>query len=166
LTARRKRKEVRCVCPTALALKIASKVWHQVVVDRAARAAEGSLFIHFKETIMKSSIKLSLALVSILAVSSVALAQGRGAPAGAGAQGAAASTAGTQSRLHTPGTGLTTGTTPLQTRIHAPGTGLGTAAPGSAQGRPANGGRGIHTPGTGLTTTAPVVVPVVVPVVN
>ena len=67
-----------------------------------------------------------------------------------------------------PGTGLTTGTTPLQTRIHAPGTGLGTAAPGSALGRPANGGRGIHTPGTGLTTTAPVPVPtpVVVPVVN
>jgi hypothetical protein len=108
---------------------------------------------------MKSSIKLSLALVSILAVSSVAFAQGR-ASAPAGAQGAT-STAGTQSRIHTPGTGLTTGTTPLQTRIHTPGTGLGTATPAAGQGGPANGGRGIHTPGTGLTTTAPVPVPVV-----
>lgn len=114
---------------------------------------------------MKSSTKLSLALVSILAVSSVVFAQGRGAPAGAGAQGAT-STAATQSRVHTPGTGLTTGTTPLQTRIHTPGTSLGTAQPGSAQGGPANGGRGIHTPGTGLTTTAPVPAPVSVPVVN
>ena len=87
---------------------------------------------------MKSSIKLSLALVSILAVSSVAFAQGR-ASAPANAQGAA-SIAGTQTRIHTPGTGLTTDATPLKTRI--------------------------HTPGTGLTTTAPVVVPVVVPVVN
>ena len=87
---------------------------------------------------MKSSIKLSLALVSILAVSSVAFAQGR-ASAPANAQGAA-SIAGTQTRIHTPGTGLITGTAPLKTRI--------------------------HTPGTGLTTTAPVVVPVVVPVVN
>ena len=106
---------------------------------------------------MKSSTLYSIALVSALAVSSVAFAQGRygapaaagtgtsvgagaGAKAGVGAQAAgagvkgasaqgAASTAGTQDRLHTPGTGLTTDTTPLKTRIHTPGTGLITTTP-------------------------------------
>jgi hypothetical protein len=91
---------------------------------------------------MKSSTLYSIVLVSALAVTSVAFAQGRyGAPVGAGtgtsvgagvkgasAQGAA-STAGTQDRLHTPGTGLTTDTTPLKTRIHTPGTGLITTTP-------------------------------------
>ena len=106
---------------------------------------------------MKSSTKLSLVLVSILAVSSVAFAQGRaGAPANA--QGAA-SIASTQTRIHTPGTGLTTDATPLKTRIQTPITGPGVVAPGTGQAGSANGGRGIHTPGTGLTTTAPVPVP-------
>lgn len=109
---------------------------------------------------MKSSTKFSIALVTILAASSVALAQSRaGAPAGAGGARGGASTAGTQSRIHTPGTGLTTGATPLQTRIHVPGTGLGMPPAVSGQGGPSNGGRGIHTPGTGLTTTAPAPVP-------
>lgn len=94
---------------------------------------------------MKSSTLYSIVLVSALAVTSVAFAQGRyGAPAaagtgtsvgagtgagvkGAGAQGAAST--GTQDRIHTPGTGLTTDTTPLKTRIHTPGTGLITTTP-------------------------------------
>jgi hypothetical protein len=115
---------------------------------------------------MKTSTFSSIALVSILAISSAAFAQGRaGAPAGA-AQGAA-STAGTQSRIHTPGTGLSTGTTPLQTRTQTPITGPsatpGTGPVGSANGSKgnngSNGSRGIHTPGTGLTADAPVPVP-------
>ncbi len=85
---------------------------------------------------MKTSTLSSIAMVSILAVSSVAFAQGRGgASAGAGraqapmtAQGSA-STAGTQAKVHTPGTGLLPGATPLQARIHTPGTGLVTPAP-------------------------------------
>lgn len=104
---------------------------------------------------MKSSTLYSIALVSALAVSSVAFAQSRhgapagagsgssvgagsGAQAGAGAQGAgvgaqgAASTNGTQNRIHTPGTGLTTDTTPLKTRIHTPGTGLIAPTPETA----------------------------------
>lgn len=98
---------------------------------------------------MKSSALFSIALISVMAASSASFAQGR-----ASAQGAT-SNAGIQSRIHTPGTGLTTGTTPLQTRIQAPVTGSGVAAPGTGQAISSNGGRGIHTPGTGLTTTAP-----------
>ena len=111
---------------------------------------------------MKTSTLSSIAMVSILAVSSVAFAQGRGgASAGASAQGGAGSAA-TQTRVHTPGTGLLPGATPLQTRIHTPGTGLptATATPGAGQGGAVNGGRGIHTPGTGLVTPAPVPAPV------
>ena len=106
---------------------------------------------------MKFSIISSIALVSILTVSSVAFAQGRSS-ASAGAQ-SSNSTAGTQSRIHTPGTGLTTDVTPLKTRIQTSITGPGVAEPGAGQAGSSNGGRGIHTPGTGLTTTTPVPVP-------
>ena len=114
---------------------------------------------------MKSSTLFSIIIASTLAAGSVAYAQGRASAPGAGraqapmaAQGAA-STSGTQAKVHTPGTGLLPGATPLQTRIHTPGTGLGTATPGAGQAAGSNGGRGIHTPGTGLVTPAPVPVP-------
>jgi hypothetical protein len=72
---------------------------------------------------MKTSTLSLIAMVSILAVSSVAFAQGRsGAVAGA-------ASAGTQTRIHTPGTGLLPGATPLQTRIHTPGSALVTPTP-------------------------------------
>lgn len=107
---------------------------------------------------MKSSSMFSLAVIASLAMSSMAYAQGRG-----GGQGGA-SAPGTQSRIHTPGTGLATATplqtriqspletrtqTPLQTRIHPPGTGLTTPPATPAQGTASTAGRGIHPPGTG-----------------
>ena len=100
---------------------------------------------------MKTSKLFALAVIATLGTSSIAFAKGPGAGQG----GQSATAVGTQTRIHTPGTGLTTGT-PTQTRIHTPGTGLGTGVPGSGQG--AGPGQGIHTPGTGLT--APAVVPV------
>lgn len=101
---------------------------------------------------MKSSRMFSLALITTLAMSAVAYAKGPGS----GQSGANAS--GTQIRVHTPGTGLTT-ETPTQARIHTPGTGLGTTPPVPGQVAAPGGGRGIHTPGTGLTTTPPVPAP-------
>ena len=93
---------------------------------------------------MKSSRMFSLALITTLAMGTAAYAKGPGSgPSGANASG-------TQTRVHTPGTGLTTGT-PTQTRAHTPGTGLATP-PVPGQGSTAAGGRGIHTPGTGLAT--------------
>ena len=76
---------------------------------------------------MKSSTMFSLALVTTLAMGTAAYAKGPGS----GQSGAYAS--GTQTRAHTPGTGLATPPVP-------------------GQGPTAAGGRGIHTPGTGLTT--------------
>ena len=117
---------------------------------------------------MKTSTLFSIIIASTLATGSFAYAQGRANAPGAGraqapatAQGQA-STAGTQAKVHTPGTGLLPGATPLQTRIHTPGTGLpaATGTPGAGQAGAANGGRGIHTPGTGLVAPAPVPAPV------
>lgn len=101
---------------------------------------------------MKPSRMFSIALIATLAMSSVTYAQGRGG----GQSGANAS--GTQTRIHTPGTGLTT-LTPAQTRIHAPGTGLSTTPSVPGQVAAPGGRRGIHTPGTGLATTPPVPAP-------
>ena len=115
---------------------------------------------------MKSSTLFSIIIASTLAAGSVAYAQGRANAPGAGriqapvAVQGAATAAGTQAKLHTPGTGLTS-ETPLQTRIHTPGTGVSTVTPGTGMGQApgANPGRGIHTPGTGLVTPAPAPVP-------
>lgn len=100
--------------------------------------------------IMKSSRMFSLALITLFAMSSAAFAKGPGGAQGAGGMQGGVSASGTQSRIHTPGTGLGGDVTPTQTRIHAPGTGLGTGTPGAGQAQGAGAGRGIHTPGTGL----------------
>ena len=112
------------------------------------------LFIHLKGIIMKTSKLFSLAVIVSLGMSPLAYAKGPGGGQGAQSGGST----GTQAKIHTPGTGLTTGT-PTQTRIHVPGTGLGTTSPASGQ-MQQGAGRGIHTPGTGLTTPAPVPAPV------